>query len=63
MTYTVVASLVYNVWRARNEDVWRLQVPSMQKVLANIKHDVKNKIANFIGKKVSQLDREWFHSL
>ncbi|XP_021855349.2 uncharacterized protein [Spinacia oleracea] len=61
--YTVIAGLVYHVWKARNESVWLLKTPTVNQVVKNVQTDVRGRIQNIMGRKVSSRDRDWFSSL
>ncbi|XP_021851006.1 uncharacterized protein [Spinacia oleracea] len=60
---TAVASLVYNIWRARNAAIWSLHIPIVQSIVKTIQAEVKGRVMNLLNSKTSSRDLDWFHSL
>ncbi|XP_056685740.1 uncharacterized protein [Spinacia oleracea] len=61
--FTAIASLVYNVRKARNAAVWAAKVPTIHSTVANIKAEVKGRVYNLLSKKSRPSDLNWFNSL
>ncbi|XP_056690154.1 uncharacterized protein [Spinacia oleracea] len=63
VAYAAVASIVYQIWRARNLAIWEQTVPSIVNTVKCIQYTVKHRILSILSKKVRTRDREWLHSL
>ena len=61
--FTAVASLVYNIWRARNAAVWSLHIPTVQSIVKVIQAEVKGRVMNLLSSKTSTRDLDWFQCL
>lgn len=61
--YATVATLVYHLWKARNTAVWEHKVLLSSRTITAIIFDVKSRIKNIIGKKVTSANRNWFSKL
>ncbi|XP_056688628.1 uncharacterized protein [Spinacia oleracea] len=57
------ASLVYNIWKAKNPTVWKFQVPVVQNTVKVIQFEVKSRVVNLLSKKICTRDQDWFFSL
>ncbi|KAF4355156.1 hypothetical protein G4B88_027028 [Cannabis sativa] len=58
-----LASLVYHVWKTRNELIWQAKEPNWVNLTARIKENVKQMVVFVWPKKVSQKDEIWFNNL
>ena len=58
-----LASLVYQVWKARNEILWKGKETDWIQLSARIKENVKQRVILVWPKKIGQKDENWFNSL
>lgn len=61
--YAGVCACAHMMWKARNEGLWNLRIPTIDSTVRMIKHDVRNRISLIYPKKVSSQDRLWFDAL
>ncbi|XP_062094337.1 uncharacterized protein LOC133800396 [Humulus lupulus] len=53
----VIAALLYNIWKARNDTLWLGKSMQPELIVHNTKVSVKNRISYSLPKKISQQDR------
>ncbi|KAM6556987.1 hypothetical protein CsatB_004006 [Cannabis sativa] len=58
-----VATLVYSIWRARNDLFWNSNRQQSAEIVKQIKWAIKNRIMFAMPKKVKRKDRDWFQLL
>ncbi|KAF4358535.1 hypothetical protein F8388_026140 [Cannabis sativa] len=58
--YAVIASAVYQIWRAQNLMLWESKEPRVTEVTRNIKEEIKSRFTYVWPKKVSEYDAQWF---
>ena len=58
-----VAALVYNIWRMRNMYIWANEDIDNNRLLAQVKRCIKNRIGLMYRKALSCEDEAWFYSL
>ncbi|XP_062113178.1 uncharacterized protein LOC133824317 [Humulus lupulus] len=59
----VVASLIYHIWRMRNDILWSQKVWSTTHTVQAIQRDISLRIYTIIPNKTNHLDRDWFHAI
>ena len=59
ISYVTMTALVYNIWKMRNEALWQGKVCIVEKVVQEIKREVKMRIKIVRPKKASRRDIEW----
>ncbi|XP_009775391.1 uncharacterized protein [Nicotiana sylvestris] len=62
-TKAVLAAVIYHIWKAKNEAIWRKIVPRPQVVLKQIQHAFKYRCLEIIQKKKSKGNMSWFEKL
>lgn len=55
----VVAALVYNIWRVRNDVLWSSKLWTFDNTVKKIKSEIQMRIRIVFPKKASKVDREW----
>ncbi|XP_030487495.2 uncharacterized protein LOC115704429 [Cannabis sativa] len=58
-----LASLIYHVWKSRNNKVWNDKCDDVENVVNRVKETTKVRIIVVWPKKVSKIDTTWFHTL
>ncbi|XP_010690196.1 uncharacterized protein LOC104903784 [Beta vulgaris subsp. vulgaris] len=61
--YSVIAALVYHIWRMRNYSYWNDAVPRIDGVSRTIKIDVCSRIKSIADMQWNVEDRIWFNQL
>ncbi|XP_062093551.1 uncharacterized protein LOC133799564 [Humulus lupulus] len=59
----LVASLIYHIWRVRNDILWSQKVWSTAHTVQEIQRDISLRIYTIIPNKTNHLDRDWFHAI
>ncbi|XP_019104334.1 uncharacterized protein LOC109134725 [Beta vulgaris subsp. vulgaris] len=62
----VIASLmvvVYKIWQERNNVLWNQYVHTIDKVVNDIKSDVKQRVQFRVPRRLGEEDRQWLYSL
>ncbi|XP_062104281.1 uncharacterized protein LOC133815458 [Humulus lupulus] len=57
----VIASLIYHIWRVRNDTLWSQKVWSIAHTVQAIQKDIRLRIYPLISSKTKSLDKDWFH--
>lgn len=63
MCYSVLAAIVYYVWKARHSALWDSKVPRPSSVIKVIKVEVCIRIRAFVSAKWSNKESEWTEKL
>ena len=58
-----VAACIYQIWTARNEQLWIQKIGDIRSTVQIIKHRIVNRVRHVMPKEVSKSDREWFDAI
>ena len=61
--YTIVAAMVYHLWKARNFSLWNAAVTHPQVTSKKVQLDVCGRFKSFVELNWSDDDKCWFHQL
>ncbi|XP_019233568.1 PREDICTED: uncharacterized protein LOC109214136 [Nicotiana attenuata] len=62
-TRSVLAAVIYQIWRARNEAVWKGKVQRPQVMLKQVQHTCKHRSMEVVQKKKNMKGTRWIESL
>ena len=57
--YVVIAAIVYNVWKVRNDVYWSAKVWLISNTVKKIREDIQMRLRFALPKKARKSDREW----
>lgn len=63
LCYSVIAAVVYHIWRARNHALWNDVVMLPDVIIRNIQLDVCGRYKSLVDIKWNVEDKLWFHQL
>ena len=59
----VIAGLVYSIWEARNNSIWKGERVNRTRLTEDLKWKIKNRILLIMPNKMKSIDRSWFMEL
>ncbi|XP_070022703.1 uncharacterized protein [Nicotiana sylvestris] len=60
---SIITTIMYGIWRARNEALWNKAVPIPEKVWQGIKEDNKYRVQEIKDSRKNRKEKEWINTL